>query len=81
MLSLQSITPFRATSILSRGSLRKQLTATQEVLPYYQQLWLMQIGQWPISKSRGKFDKAHIAIFKKHAVDGIFSQVKIFLCL
>lgn len=66
MLSLQSTSIFREMSILSKRNLRKQLTATQEVLPFHQQQWLMQIGQWRISKSRGKFDTS-IVIFKKDA--------------
>lgn len=79
ILSLQAITLFRVMNILSRRNLRKQLTATREALPYHQQQWPMQIGQWPISKSRGKFDKATFLYLRNTHGHRIFAQVKIFL--
>jgi len=44
---------YRVMSILSKRSLMKLSTVIPEALHCHQQLWLMQIGPWPISKSEG----------------------------
>lgn len=78
---MKSVALSRVMSILSRRNLRKLLNVIQEALPCHQQQWLMQIGQWPISKSEGKFDtKYFIFVYTSDKLALNMDKTVLFVC-